>query len=389
MHFAMIGTTAPSHIYPSLAVVAELVRRGHRVTYAVGESLRHSVGPAGVEVVAFPSILPDGEGSWPDDPASAMQVFLDEAIASFPVLTAFYDDDQPDVILYDIGGLTAPILGVRYGVTAVQLSPTYVAWDGYVEDLGDGMTSIRESTTGVAYRETYATWLRENDIDADPWDWITYPEHCLSLIPKVMQPNADRVPSSVQFVGPCLDPVRLHDRSWSAPEGPVLYVSFGTGYNERPDFYRLCIETFANTDWHVVISIGRRVDPAVLGDPPANVEVHEHVPQLAVLDAATVFVTHAGMGGCTEALWFGVPTVALPQAVDQFGNAAMLAELGVGVHVDFDGVTATGLRDVVEQARGLAPRAREISAEVRAHGGVDQAANAIEAFGVDAGGAVT
>jgi UDP:flavonoid glycosyltransferase YjiC (YdhE family) len=113
MHFAMIGTTAPSHIYPSLAVVAELVRRGHRVTYAVGESLRYLVEPAGVEVVTFPSILPDGEGSWPDDPASAMQVFLDEAIASFPVLTAFYDDDQPDVILYDIGGLTAPVLGVR------------------------------------------------------------------------------------------------------------------------------------------------------------------------------------------------------------------------------------------------------------------------------------
>ncbi|MDI9929126.1 glycosyltransferase [Rhodococcus sp. IEGM 1354] len=386
MHIAMIGTTAPSHIYPSLAVVAELVRRGHRVTYAVGESLRHVVEPAGVEVVAFPSILPDGEGSWPDDPASAMQVFLDEAIASFPVLTAFYDDDQPNVILYDIGGLSAPVLGVRYGVPAVQLSPTYVAWDGYVEDLGDGITSIRESTSGVAYRDTYATWLRENNIDADPWEWITYPAHCLSLIPKVMQPNADRVPSSVQFVGPCLDPVRLHDRSWSAPEGSVLYVSFGTGYNERPDFYLLCIETFANTDWHVVISIGRRVDPTVLGELPANIEVHEHVPQLAVLDAATVFVTHAGMGGCTEALWFGVPTVALPQAVDQFGNAAMLAELGVGVHVDFDEVTATGLLDAVEQARGLAPRAREISAEVRAHGGVEHAVNAIETFGVDAVG---
>jgi MGT family glycosyltransferase len=136
----------------------------------------------------------------------------------------------------------------------------------------------------------------------------------------------------------------------------------------------------------VVISIGRRVDPTVLGELPANIEVHDHVPQLAVLDAATVFVTHAGMGGCTEALWFGVPTVALPQAVDQFGNAAMLAELGVGVQVDFDGVTATGLLDAVEQARGLAPRAHEISAEVRAHGGVEQAVNAIEAFGVDAVG---
>lgn len=380
MHIAMIGTTAPSHIYPSLAVIAELVRRGHRVTYAVGDSLRHVVEPAGVEVVPFTSILPDGEASWPDDPAAAMQVFLDEAIASYPVLTAFYDDDQPDLFLYDIGGMTAPVLGVRYGVTAVQLSPTYVAWDGYAEDLGDGMTSIRESPTGVAYRETYAAWLRENDIDADPWEWITYPQHCLSLIPKVMQPHADRVPDSVQFVGPCLDPVRLQDRSWTAPDAPVLYISLGTGFNERPEFYRLCIETFANTDWHVVISIGRRVDPAVLGELPANIEVHEHVPQLAVLDAATVFITHAGMGGCTEALWFGVPTVAVPQAVDQFGNAAMLAELGVGVHLEFEKVTAAVLADAVAEAREFAPRATGISAEVRAHGGVDQAADAVVAF---------
>ncbi|OZF34917.1 UDP glycosyltransferase [Rhodococcus sp. 14-2496-1d] len=380
MHIAMIGTTAPSHIYPSLAVIAELVRRGHRVTYAVGDSLRHVVEPAGVEVVPFSSILPDGEGSWPDDPAAAMQVFLDEAIASYPVLTAFYDDDQPDLFLYDIGGMTAPVLGVRYGVTAVQLSPTYVAWDGYVADLGDAMTSVRESTTGVAYRDTYASWLRDNDIDADPWEWITYPTHCLSLIPRVMQPNADRVADSVQFVGPCLDPVRLNDRSWTAPEGPILYISFGTGYNERPDFYRLCIETFADTDWHVVISIGRRVDPAALGEIPANVELHEHLPQLAVLDSATVFVTHAGMGGCTEALWFGVPTVAVPQAVDQFGNAAMLAELGVGVHLEFEKVTSASLAGAVAGARELTSRAAEISAEVRSHGGVDQAADAVEAF---------
>ncbi|WP_156399449.1 macrolide family glycosyltransferase [Rhodococcus sp. Leaf278] len=381
MHIAMIGTTAPSHIYPSLAVIAELVRRGHRVTYAVGDSLRHMVEPVGVEVVSFESILPDGEASWPDDPASAMQVFLDEAIQSFPVLTAVYDDDQPELFLYDIGGMTAPVLGVRYGVPAVQLSPTYVAWDGYAEDLGDGMAAIRESPTGVVYRDTYATWLRENDIDVDPWEWITYPAHCLSLIPRVMQPHADRVADSVQFVGPCLDPVRLSDRSWTAPEAPVLYISLGTGYNERPEFYRMCMEAFGNTDWHVVISIGRRVDPAVLGDLPANVEVHEHVPQLAVLDAATVFVTHAGMGGCTEALWFGVPTVAVPQAVDQFGNAAMLAELGVGVHLDFEKVTTVMLAEAVAESREFGSRAAELGAEVRAHGGVEQAANAVEAFG--------
>ena len=50
-----------------------------------------------------------------------------------------------------------------------------------------------------------------NGIEADPWDWVTYPEHCLSLVPRIMQPRADRVRESVRFVGPCLDPARLAD----------------------------------------------------------------------------------------------------------------------------------------------------------------------------------
>lgn len=382
MHIAMIGTTAPSHIYPSLGLIAELVQRDHRVTYAVGEQLASVVEPAGVEVVSFPSILPQGEGSWPEDPAESMHVFLDEALAAFGVLTDFYDGDRPDLFLYDIGGLAAPVLGRRYDVKAVQLSPAMVAWDGYEEDLAEVLGPLRSSETGQAYHAAYTTWLRENDIDVDAWDWISHPEHVLSLVPRAMQPNADRVPPDrVQFVGPCLDPTRLEEGGWSPPAGAkVLYISFGTGFNERPDFYRTCIAAFGGTDWHVVVSVGDRIDRAVLGDIPSNIEIHSRVPQLAVLKAASAFVTHAGMGGCTEALWFEVPTVAIPQAVDQFGNADLLEELGVGVQLRNEDVTVESLRSAVEKVADSADiRARltAIGAEVRANGGTDKAADAV------------
>jgi UDP:flavonoid glycosyltransferase YjiC (YdhE family) len=55
-------------------------------------------------------------------------------------------------------------------------------------------------------------------------------------------------------------------------------------------------------------------------------------PQLDILAFADVFITHAGMGGTVESLWFGVPTVSVPQAVDQFTNAAQLEAIGAGVH---------------------------------------------------------
>jgi MGT family glycosyltransferase len=384
-HISMIGTTAPSHIYPSLALIRELVHRGHRVSYTVGEQLVDLVTPTGAEVITHPSILPLADTEWPDDPGAAMRVFLDEGIAVMPILAEHYDTDPPDLFLYDIGGLAAPLLAARYGVPAVQLSPTYVAWDGYEDDFAEFLTALKASASGIAYYATYNAWLRENNIETDATAWQTRPAHGLVLIPRAMQPNAEKVADTIQFVGPCLDPARLADTSWQPPDDgkKVLLVSFGTAFNDQLPVYRACVEAFSGSDWHVVMAIGQHVDPVELGELPDNIEVHRTVPQLAVLAHADAFITHAGMGGCTEALWFGVPTVAIPQAVDQFGNAAMLESLGVGKHLPADEVTAQSLGDAVDDVASspeVAAQLAEISAEVRANGGVEKAANAVELF---------
>jgi len=302
-----------------------------------------------------------------------------------PRLTARYDTDRPDLVLYDIGGLPGPLLGVRYGVPAVQLSPTLVAWDGYEEDMAEILTALYESESGRYYYATLGKWLADNGIHQEPRRYLAHPERVLSLIPRVMQPNADRVPDSVQFVGPCLDPARLADASWTPPDSGrrVLLVSFGTAYNDQLPVYRACLSGFADSPWHVVLAIGDKVDPADLGPLPENVEVHRRVPQLAVLAHASAFVTHAGMGGCTEALWFGVPTVAIPQAVDQFGNANLLVENGVGRQLSTDEVTAETLRaavDAVADDPQLRQRLTEVQSEVRGNGGLRHAADAVEAF---------
>ncbi|WP_370947433.1 macrolide family glycosyltransferase [Amycolatopsis sp. cg5] len=380
-HISMIGCTAPSHIYPSLALIRELVDRGHRVTYAMGERLVDLITPTGAEPVAHASQLPGAEADWPEDAGAAMRIFLDENIAVLPKLIETYDEDRPELFLYDIGGLAAPVLGHRYGVPALQLSPTYVAWDGYEEDFAEFIDGLRASESGAAYFKVYGEWLAENGIDAEPFAWLSHPANVLSLIPRAMQPNADRVGEHVEFVGPCLDPGRLADRSWTAPDGAkVLLVSFGTAVTDQLDIYRACIEGFRDSGWHVVLSVGNKIDLADLGDVPANFEVHRSVPQLAVLEAASAFVTHAGMGGSTESLWFGVPTVAIPFATDGFGNAARLEELGAGVQLPSDQVTAAALRSSVDQVANdpaVAQRLAVLSREVRANGGVGKAADAV------------
>jgi MGT family glycosyltransferase len=124
------------------------------------------------------------------------------------------------------------------------------------------------------------------------------------------------------------------------------------------------------------------VAPADLGAVPDNVEVRSWVPQLAILRQADLFVTHAGAGGSQEGLATATPMIAVPQAVDQFGNAGMLGALGVARRIDTEDATAEALRaaalalvDDPEVARRL----KEVQADMAQEGGTRRAADLIEA----------
>lgn len=118
-----------------------------------------------------------------------------------------------------------------------------------------------------------------------------------------------------------------------------------------------------------------------LGTVPPNVEVHRWVPQLAILEQADAFITHAGMGGSSEGLFTGVPMIAVPQAVDQFTNADRLVELGVARRIDTPDATAALLRTTLTELTTdpeVARRSALLRADARAEGGTVRAADLIE-----------
>src|SRR5262245_19043068 len=116
MHIAVVAASAPSHMHPHLAVIRELVERGHRISYLVSGHLADLVAPTGADVVACTSKLPGAPGvppDWSGDDAAGMRLFLDEAIGVLPQVYAALDDDRPDAVAYDIGGMAGPIAAER------------------------------------------------------------------------------------------------------------------------------------------------------------------------------------------------------------------------------------------------------------------------------------
>jgi MGT family glycosyltransferase len=381
-HVLMVTVGAHGHVNPHLPVLAELVERGHRVTVAVPASFAEIAASTGATPLVYVSGLPDetrGE-KWPTDPIEGMSVFVEDAVTVLPQLEAALTDDRPDVVLYDIGGYPGRALATRWGIPVVQLSPTMVAWEGFEQDMA-AMLDLGDSPAFQRYLELFSGWLTSMGIERDLRWFAGRPPRCIALIPRAMQPHADRVDESVYtFVGPALDR-RPHQGDWPASAEPLVLVSLGSAYTDQPQFYRACVEAFAPLGWRVVISIGAHTDPADIGEVPGNVELHRWVPQLAVLGRASAFVTHAGMGGCSEGLYQGVPMIAVPQAVDQFGNAARLEQLGVGRHVPMEEATPERLRAALLELTGSAEvmaRSAALRDELRAAGGARAAADIVE-----------
>ena len=388
-HIAMFSVAAHGHVNPSLEVIRELVARGHRVTYAIPPVFAEKVAATGARPVLYTSTLPGPDAdpeAWGSTLLDNVEPFLNDAIQALPQLIAAYEGDEPDLVLHDITSYPARVLAHRWGVPAISLSPNLVAWDGYEEEVAEPMwAEPRRTERGQAYYARFRAWLTENGISRHPDPFAGRPDRSLVLIPKALQPHADRVDERVYaFVGACQGD-RADQGDWQRPAGAekVVLVSLGSTFTKQPAFYRECVRAFGDLPgWHLVLQIGSQVTPAELGDVPANVEVHRWVPQLAILRQAELFVTHAGAGGSQEGLATATPMIAVPQAVDQFGNADVLQSLGVARHLPAEEATADRLRATARALTGdpeVARRLKEIQAEMAEEGGTRRAADLIEA----------
>ena len=113
---------------------------------------------------------------------------------------------------------------------------------------------------------------------------------------------------------------------------PLVYVTFGTVFSNNAALSAV-IAAACKLDVRAVVTVGPDGDPASLGPQPPNVHVARYIPQDQLLPHCSAVVSHAGSGTFLAALAAGLPQVCLPQAADQFLNAAACDHSGVGITV--------------------------------------------------------
>ena len=395
-HFAFVSMPAAGHITPTLPLVSELVRRGHRVSYATGAGMAETVRAAGADPVTAPFVMPGGSppapGARPPDPERAaprIEAFAESVERTFPVLADRFAADPPAALCGDTMSPVTALVARRLGLPHVALNPSFASNDHFSLRRDVMSASPDAGLFETAFRavgERIATFAHSQNLEFDASAGFACPGDLnLVFIPREFQMAGDTFDESFVFLGPSLAGRESAPAAWRPrdPDVPVLLVSLGTVFNDRPGFFRTCAEAFAGDDRQVVLSVGDRVDVADLGPLPGNVEAHPHVPQVQVLSRADGFVTHNGMNSTMEALYLGVPQIGVPQMPEQEANARRVEELGCGRRLDprsLDGATLRSTVDAVVRDGSVRTAVDAISRRMRGTDGPAAGADALEAL---------
>jgi dTDP-L-oleandrosyltransferase len=397
-HIAILGAPFQGHVNVTLAVVAELTRRGHRVTYVTIEKYADAVRAAGGDVLGYPSSWPDGkpvpaetQHITADDMAGDPLSFLLENEAMITAVEPALADDVPDLIVYDTlmyaAGYT---LGRKWNRPAAQFVPLFATNRHYslTAALGELLPAIDMAHPKLAEFAARLVQFRETH-GLDGGSTMAFLRHIEELnvvfLPRSFQPAGETFDERFVFVGPSLID-RTTEAPWAPPDNgnPTVFVALGSVFNARPDFYRKCVAAFADLPWNVVISTGPNVHPADLGEIPQHMDVRQWFPsQLAILEHATVFVTHSALGSTMEAMYYGTPVVAVPQYVENDIVSRRTAELGLGIRIPADEMTPERLRDTVLAVAdddAIAARVRDMRKQVIDAGGPIRVADELDAY---------
>ncbi|QFY11952.1 glycosyl transferase [Nonomuraea phyllanthi] len=388
-HYLFICHSDRGHLIPTLAVVAELTRRGNRVTYLTAECNAGLVAQAGAEPVTYDSPYRLAHSRrLEDDPLALLSLLLDESEAMLGA--AGRVTERPDALVYDISVLHAGrILARKHGLPAAQFIPIFASNAHYSvlastyegEDRGDLDRELPGWVDGMVAR--IGALARAHGVLDDPAElWWEIQDRNVVALPRSFQFAGETFDERFAFVGPCLGE-RTFLSEWEPPgDGlPVALLSFGTAARSRPELLRTCVQALAGLPWRTVVTLPDGVDPADFGPLPPTVEPHRWLSHLSVLRHASVAVTHGGIGTTMEALYSGCPLVAVPTTAMDRPPARRIQELGLGRALDPARLTPESLAEQVLAVAGDPLVRRAVAAmrqEISDSGGTSRAADELE-----------
>lgn len=361
------------HFHPLAPLARALEHAGHEVAFAASPGMRPVVESAGFTV--FPlggGLAEDPEYQRLKAQVRDMPSGLDAELFTYthifsgvaprlraPELVAIAESWRPDMVIRDAAEYAAVIAAERLGLphavvafAAALHTMTIFEW----ESAGQ-LDPLRERW-GLPPDPTLTSLYRYLSLAYSP------PTFALGDIGPVAGRDIGgtrsngAIPPTTRFFRPHIFDNARDERlpAWVAtlPEQPTIYATLGTELAREPEFYpsvlRAIIAGLRDAPINLLVTVGRENDPADFGPQPENVHIERYIPQSLLLPHCDLMIMHAGSNSLLAALDAGLPMVVVPLIADQFFNAHVLGELGLGRVVSHDGLSPESIRAAADDA---------------------------------------
>ncbi len=388
-----INGGSEGHINPTIGVVQELVSRGEEVVYFCIEAFRERIEKAGTSVRTFDDqkfikAFISGGREYILERINGLLLTADIVI---PSVLEQIKGTGFDYIIHDsmfgCGRLIAQILKLPAINSCTSIAETEISFDKMLEQSFIEAPPEIVKTITDKFQSLTAMVKGKYEVEIhSPYEVFCNPAP-LTIVytTREFQPHGEALDQTYKFVGPSISSQLTQDNFdfTAIKEKSPIYISLGTVFNQAINFYKLCFEALGNTNHTVVMSIGNRTPISDLGKVPKNFIVKKYVPQTAVLRYAKLFITHGGMNSTNEGLYYGVPLIVIPQSAEQPVIARQVANIGAGITLQMQSLTANQLGEAVDHvlsSPSFKKNSADIRESVRRSGGYQQAVDEIFEF---------
>ena len=412
-HFGLLCPPGVGHINNFMALGYELQQRGHRVTLFGLPDVESYANAAGL------NFFPIGTARFPVGSTKRSQQKLGELNG---ILALFYTIDLfcqgTEVILQEVpqgckqvgvevllidqtlleGSTIAEYLQLPFITicSALLLNPEPTvppiltgwnhdpSWFGQLRNqIGTSLLELAGTPVKLLVNEYRRKWGLDW-IDTSNKLNLWSKKAIISQQPPSFEFPRQNLPDYFHFTGPLASKVSRAEIPFpwdKLTNKPLIYASLGTLQNKLLWVFRRIASACVGLDVQLVISLGGATEPKELGDLPGSPILLKAVPQLSLLERASLCITHAGLNTTLESLSNGVPMVAIPIANDQPAVAARINWTKTGKVIPLNNCTvdtlATAIKQVLSEPE-YRQNALKFKTEINKVGGVTKAAEIIE-----------
>jgi UDP:flavonoid glycosyltransferase YjiC (YdhE family) len=378
----------PGHAFPMLALGAELVSRGHEVTYETWNRWREPVEAHGMRFRAAPEYptFPTRE-----QPLGPYEAVVRAAAETRPAVAAA----RPDVVVHDILTLAPALAAELESVPVATLIPhVYPVMEPGFPPYAFG-ARLPRTATGRALWRAFDRPVRAglergraelNDtrrqLGLAPVDrlhgGLSTQLTMVGTLPQLEYPRD--WPAHVHVVGPLMWEPPCDEVTPPPGDAPLVLVAPSTAQDPEHRLLRAALAGLAGEPVRVLATWNRRPlpGPASVG---ANTRLVEWLSYAQTMPGCALVICHAGHGTMVRALASSCRVLAVPHVGDMAENAARVDWAGAGVRLPWPLLSPGTLRLAARRALrrpGLGERAAELGAWTARHPGPARAADLVE-----------